>query len=86
MLSPPLYCGNMIFLLKIGLSGGLNGRARQGYIAKIMPISRRDLFFGLCNLVGGVGSSGGCGGGDWPVHALAPLAQDAEADRRLTLG
>jgi len=61
MLSPPLYCGNMIFLLKIGLSGGLNGTAWQGYIAKGIPVSRRGLFFVLCNLAGGVGSSGGCG-------------------------
>lgn len=51
----------LFFLLLsiVRLSGGLGGAAWQDYIAKIIPLGRRGLFFGLSNSLGGVLGAGG---------------------------
>jgi len=51
-----------LFFLMIsiaGLGGGLCGTAWQDYIAKIIPLRRRGLFFGLSNSLGGILGAGG---------------------------
>ncbi len=59
--SPTLSIVLFFLLLSIigRLSGGLIGTAWQDYIAKIIPLGRRGLFFGLSNSLGGVLGAGG---------------------------
>lgn len=57
----PTFSIALFFLMMgiAGLGGGLGGTAWQDYIAKIIPLRRRGLFFGLSNSLGGVLGAGG---------------------------